>query len=66
MMVQDQAFFDYIDSVINDPKLKNELTDDKKNAYNRYEQKKDYDYEKSCNDALFEILENSMENNKKD
>ena len=66
MMIQDQAFFDYIDSVINDPKLKNELTDDKKNAYNRYEQNKDYDYEKSCNDALFEILENSMENNKKD
>ena len=60
VMIGDSIFFNYIDSIINDPKFKNELTDEKIKAYNRYNISTDY--EQQCNSELLDILEMSYEN----
>ena len=60
VMIGDSVFFKYIESIVNDQKIKNELTDEKIKAYNRYNNS--INYEQQCNSELLDILEKSFEN----
>ena len=54
-MINDDELIDYVISVVDDPKAGNESTQDKKNAVNNYDSKKNY--ESICNADLKRILE---------
>ena len=60
IMISDPAFYSYVDSVINDPNMENEITYLKIDAFNRFN--KTIDYEQECNIDYLDILEKSMEN----
>ena len=54
-MLQDEYLFNYIFSVVNDPKEKTVVTDSKKKAANNYNQKNDY--VGLCNKDIYDILD---------
>lgn len=54
-MLQDEYLFNYIFSVVNDPKEKTVVTDSKKKAANNYNQKNDY--VGVCNKDIYDILD---------
>ena len=60
VMISDPAFYSYVDSVINDPNIENEITFNKIDAYTRFN--KTFDYEEQCDDDYLNILEASFEN----
>jgi hypothetical protein len=60
LMIADSAFYSYVDSVINDPNVENEITDDKIDAFTRFNVT--IDYEEQCDDDYLGILEASFEN----
>ena len=60
MMISDSFFYDYFDSIIDDPKDNNEITFDKISAYNNFNGA--LNYENQCNIDYLKILENSMQN----
>jgi len=63
-MIGDPFFFSYIDSIINDPNIENEITHGKIEAYNKFN--KSLDYEEQCNSEFLNILGMSMENKTSD
>ena len=54
-LINDEIFIDYLLSVVDDPKITNDVTDAKKQAVKIYDSKKDY--ESLCNADLKYILE---------
>ena len=64
LMIGDPFFFSYIDSIINDPNIENEITHEKIEAYNKFN--KSLDYEEQCNSEFLNILDMSMENKTSD
>ena len=57
-MINDPYFFHYVFTVINDPKEKNIVTEDKYEAVNNFN--KDINYENECNAKLLEILDSDI------
>jgi len=57
-MINDPYFFQYVFSVINDPKEDNIATEDKIKAVNNLN--KDINYENECNDKLLELLDSDI------
>ena len=54
-LINDDIFIDYLISVVDDPKVQNEVTDAKKLAAKNYDANKDY--ESVCNSELKYLLE---------
>ena len=60
LMIADSAFYSYVDYVINDPNVENEITNEKIDAFTRFNET--IDYEEQCDDDYLVLLEASFEN----
>ena len=58
-MIQDSVFLSYVDSIINDPSIENDISSDKLEAYKKFNAT--MDYEEHCNNEFLNILSMSME-----
>ena len=60
-MISDAAFFNYVDSIIYEKNINEEISSDQIKAFNNYDGS--INYEDQCNDEFVNILGNSMDKN---
>jgi len=61
VMISDAAFFNYVDSIIYEKNINEEISSDQTKAFNNYDGS--INYEDQCNDEFVNILGNSMDKN---